>query len=70
MSTYIIPLLYRISKRDFPKLSPFVSWSGIMISPQRLKLLMSRTIFHGPKYVRAIEVRLTYGVVGWCEGVV
>ena len=29
-----------------------------MINPQWLELLMSRTIFYGPKDVRAIEVRL------------
>ena len=29
-----------------------------MINPQWLELPMSRTNFHGPKYVRAIEVRL------------
>ena len=29
-----------------------------MINPQWLELLMSRTNFHGPKDVRAIEVRL------------
>ena len=29
-----------------------------MINPQWLELLMSRTIFHGPKDVRAIKVRL------------
>ena len=31
-----------------------------MISPQWLGLLMSRTNFHGPKDVRAIEVRLYF----------
>ena len=29
-----------------------------MINPQWLELPMSRTIFYGPKDVRAIEVRL------------
>ena len=29
-----------------------------MINPQRLELPMSRTNFHGPKDIRAIEVRL------------
>ena len=29
-----------------------------MINPQWLELLMSRTIFYGPKDVRATEVRL------------
>ena len=29
-----------------------------MVNPQWLELPMSRTIFYGPKYVRAIEARL------------
>ena len=44
--------------KDFPKLSLFASWTGAMINPQWLELPMARTIFHGPKDVRAIEVRL------------
>ena len=40
------------------KLSLFASGPGTMINPQWLELLMSRTIFYGPKDVRAIEVRL------------
>ena len=32
-----------------------------MINPQWLELPMSRTNFHGPKDVRAIEVRLYFG---------
>ena len=36
-----------------------------MINPYWLELPMSRTSFHGPKDVRAIEVRL---YVGWNEG--
>ena len=35
----------------------FSSWSGTKIKPQWLELPMSRTSFHGPKDVRAIEVR-------------
>ena len=31
-----------------------------MINPQRLELPMPRTNFHGPKDVRAIEVRLYF----------
>ena len=31
-----------------------------MINPKWLELPMSRTIFYGPKVVRAIEVRLYY----------
>ena len=40
------------------KLSQFASWPGTMINPQWRELPMSRTIFYGPKDVRAIEVRL------------
>ena len=36
-----------------------------MINPQWLELLMSRTNFHGPKDVRAIEVRLCAFVVSY-----
>ena len=36
----------------------FASRTGAMINPQWLELPMSRTIFYGPKDVRAIEVRL------------
>ena len=36
----------------------FASWRGVMINPQWLELPMSRTNFHGPRDVRAIEVRL------------
>ena len=34
-----------------------------MINPQWLELPMSRTNFHGPKDVRAIEVRLYYAMI-------
>ena len=44
--------------KKIPKLSLFASWPGTMINPQWLELPMSRTIFYGPKDVRAIEVRL------------
>ena len=44
--------------KEFTKLSLFASWTGAMINPQWLELPMSRTNFHGPKDVRAIEVRL------------
>ena len=44
--------------KDFTKLSLFASWNGAMINPQWLELPMSRTNFHGPKDVRAIEVQL------------
>ena len=46
------------NRKDFPKLSPFASWTGAMINPQWLELPMSRTNFHGPKDVWATEVRL------------
>ena len=57
MSTLNIQLLCRKSKR-FPKLFLFASWPGAMINPQWLELPISRTNFHGPKDVRAIEVWL------------
>ena len=47
-----------VENRKFLKLSLFASWTGAMINPQWLELPMSRTNFHGPKDVRAIEVRL------------
>ena len=53
MSILNIPLLSR--SKDFPKLSLFASWPGAMISPQRLELPLSRTNFHRPEDVRAIE---------------
>ena len=40
--------------KTIPKLSLFASWPGTMINPQWLELPMSRTIFYGPKDVRAI----------------
>ena len=52
-------IVYKIEK-DFPKLSLFASWTGAMINHQWLELPMSRTNFHGPKDVRAIEVRLYF----------
>ena len=58
MSTLNIQLLCRKSKKKIPKLSPFTSWLSTIINPQWLELPMSRTHFHGPKDVRAIEVRL------------
>ena len=48
-----------VEKRNyFPKLSLFATWPGATINPQWLKLPISRTNFHGPKDVRAIEVWL------------
>ena len=48
------------NRKVSPKLSLqcICSWTGAMINPQWLELPMSRTNFHGPKDVRAIEVRL------------
>ena len=40
-----------------------------MINPQWLELPMSRTNFHGPKDVRAIEIRL-YLEKGYLLGVI
>ena len=39
------------NRKKIPKLSLFPSWTGAMINPQWLELLMSRTNFHGPKDV-------------------
>ena len=57
MSTLNIQLLCRRSI-DFPELAIFASRPGAMINLDWLELPMARTIFHGPKGVRAIEVRL------------
>ena len=46
--------------KNTPKLSLFASWPGTMINPQWIELSMSRTIFYGPKNVRAIEVCLYF----------
>ena len=43
-------------RKDITKLSPFVSWPCAMLNPQWLELPMPRTKFHGPIYVRVIEV--------------
>ena len=53
---------------EIPELSLFASWPGTMINPQWLEVPMSRTIFYGPKDVRAIEVRLY--VKTWYKAVV
>ena len=55
MSTFNIQLLYRKSKLRYRYLLFAI---GTVINPQWLELPMSRTVFHGPKDVRAIEVRL------------
>ena len=61
MSTLNIPLLC-IRSIDFPELAIFASRPGAMINIHWLELPMARTIFHGPKGVRAIEVRLYLGI--------
>ena len=58
MNTLNIPVFLIKDQKDIPKLSPFASWPGIMINPQWLELPMSRTYFHGPKDIRAIEAQL------------
>ena len=45
-----------VDRRDTSKLSPFASWPFVMINPQYHELLISRSNFHGPKDVWAIEV--------------
>ena len=45
-------------KKTIIKWAPFASWPSVMINPQWLELPISGTNFHGPKDVRAIEVRL------------
>ena len=57
MSTLNIQLLCRRSI-DFPELATFDSRPGAMINLHWLELLIAQTVFHGPKGVRAIEVRL------------
>ena len=56
---YNIQLLYRRSIY-FSELVIFAFQPGAMINLHWLELPMARTILHGPKGVRAIEVRL-YG---------
>ena len=57
MSTLNIQLLCRGSI-DFPELAIFASRPGAMINLDWLELSMARTIFHGPKGIQAIDVRL------------
>ena len=59
MSTVNIQLLCRRSI-DFPELVIFASRPGAMINLHWLELALA--IFHGPKGVRAIEVRLYSGI--------
>ena len=44
---------------DFPELAIFASRPSAMINLHWLELPMLRKLFHGPKDVRAIEVRLS-----------
>ena len=39
---------------------------ALLSTPQWLELSLSRTNFHGPKGVRAIEVRLYLATDGFC----
>ena len=52
MSTQKIPSCYRNQRDPY-----YASFPGTIINPHWLELPMSRTNFHGPKGVRAIEVR-------------
>ena len=65
MSTLNIQLLCRRSI-DFQELAIFASRPGATINLHWLELPMARTIFHGPKGVRAIEVRL-YSVIEYSQ---
>ena len=51
-------LLFYIRKKRYPWIIPIYLLTMAMINPQWLKLSMTRTNFHGPKDVRAIEVWL------------
>ena len=51
-------VMLKKERKDISKLSSFVFCSGTMINLKWLGLPMSRTNFHGPKDVRAIEIRL------------
>ena len=62
MSTLNIQVLCR--SIDFPELAIFASRPGAMINLHWLELPIARTIFHGPKGVRAIEVRLYLYIPG------
>ena len=46
----------RYVQKDISKLSPFVSWPGIMINPQWLKVPMSSTNIYDSKDIWAVEV--------------
>ena len=55
MSTLNIQLLCRRSI-DFPEVAIFASRPGAMINLHWPEIPIARTLFHGPKGVRAIEV--------------
>ena len=48
---------------EFQRNPYYASLPGVFINPHWLKLPLSRTNFHGPKGVRAIEVRLYFGCI-------
>ena len=58
MRTRNIPLFFFEDQIHFHKSSSFAFLPGVMIKSHWLELPISRTNFHGPKDVRAIEVRL------------
>ena len=55
------------SRKVVPKSSLFTFSSDAIVNPQWLELPMSRTNFHGPKDVRAVEVRLYVARVTMAE---
>ena len=56
MITHSMPSCLRKSKNY----SCYATGPGAIINPHWLELLLSQTNFHGPKSVRAIEVRLYF----------
>ena len=56
MSTLNIPLFYRRTKRH-PYSIPIFYYLCAIVNPQLLEVPISRTNFHGPKDVRATEVK-------------
>ena len=66
MSTLKIQLLCRLST-DFQELAIFAFRPGAMIHLHWPEIPIARTIFHGPKGVRAIKVRLYMENESKCE---
>ena len=66
MSTLNIPLLCRRSEKHSLNHRQLFHDVVFMINPQWLELPMSRTNFHGPKDVRAIEVRVYMELLNLC----